>query len=712
MTAGVMFYVLAGSELVQVFGVDPCINLFNLLLQMKRPENEPSAKLKRMKGSLCNFYAVINPTKISKETHIPDIMASLQDTSKYAKVEPNSLLEGIATKFVARFLYLVIEDRSEYEATVVKLKEGYADLYRCLEIRARAAGKWTKDDIYLNGGIFEEGGQDTRNRQPPKMLDLEDRLRAKRSFRNDDDDPGLSIARRCEPHFASSYVQNSIEEDPVAVKNSREFVAFYVLLHCYLPDAHRYNAAASSSLKVHALKANFILPPFFSERNYIDNLLYHEEMPFMFPLFISCPAMSDIPWTYTPASDFSVWCEKLNLPLIIAEVVSKKEKQDRYRMLVQAISLARLAFQLRRPGSTAHPFIVAIYMTDVMIVERYILMQIESTNEVYITKKNFDIKRLVHATAFQREMYNLASELKFIVKELDATKRIELGAIKKAASGLLSLHSSNVTESTRSTTMDRSFNGRHDEDDLGIFGDDKMVANLAEMDCKVAYVAFGSLTGGPPIGCLKFVRDGGNEIEILHYLAGLDFESNHTVRAVRTWPIAGGSIIVMPLVGNRLTKLDDKDTFLWPVMKQLFEAVKFMHDNCVAHMDLKPSNLLIPSEYGTLTVIDFGVSVRVKKPEQLFQSKSRVGTEGYIAPEVGRTKFSPIRADLWSVGKVVEEFCTLCQPSPSRDWLLDLSKRLLDDDLKKRPMMAEVLQEMSNYSVASNGSSKSTQISQ
>ncbi|KAG5649840.1 hypothetical protein H0H81_001809 [Sphagnurus paluster] len=166
-----------------------------------------------------------------------------------------------------------------------------------------------------------------------------------------------------------------------------------------------------------------------------------------------------------------------------------------------------------------------------------------------------------------------------------------------------------------------------DEDDLGIFGDDKIVANLAEMDCKVAYVVFG------------------------------------------------------------------------PVMKQLFEAVKFMHDNYVAHMDLKPSNLLIPSEYGTLTVIDFGVSVRVKKLEQLFQSKSRVGTEGYIAPEVGRTKFSPIRADLWSVGKVVEEFFTLCRPSACRDWLLCLSKRLLDDDLKQRPMMAEVLQEMLNYSV-------------
>ncbi|KAF8159504.1 kinase-like domain-containing protein [Crassisporium funariophilum] len=134
-------------------------------------------------------------------------------------------------------------------------------------------------------------------------------------------------------------------------------------------------------------------------------------------------------------------------------------------------------------------------------------------------------------------------------------------------------------------------------------------------------------------------------------------------------------------------------------MKQLFEAVGFIHDHCVAHMDLKPSTLLIPSEYGTLTVVDFGVSVRVKTPGQLFQSKGRVGTEGYIAPEVGRTKFSPIRADLWSTGKVVEEFRMPCRPSPSRDWLLALSKELLDNDFNKRPMMSEVLQKMLNYGI-------------
>ena len=197
------------------------------------------------------------------------------------------------------------------------------------------------------------------------------------------------------------------------------------------------------------------------------------------------------------------------------------------------------------------------------------------------------------------------------------------------------------------------------------------------------------------VGCLKFVEDEGKEIEILQYLAGLPSESNHTVRPLAIWPVTGGTIIAMPVAGNHLTSLNALDTHLWSLATQLFEAVKFMHDHNVAHMDLKPSNLLIPSEYGRLTVVDFGLSFRLKNEAQLVEGHA--GTKGYIAPEVGHTKFRPIRADLWSVGKVIQELCMLCRPLPARDWLLLVSKQLLNGDPNKRSMMSEVLQWMPNF---------------
>jgi serine/threonine protein kinase len=203
-------------------------------------------------------------------------------------------------------------------------------------------------------------------------------------------------------------------------------------------------------------------------------------------------------------------------------------------------------------------------------------------------------------------------------------------------------------------------------------------------------------TSGKLIGCLKFVKDGAKEgeIEILQYFAALRSEFNHSVRPFAIWSVTGGSIIAMPAAGDSLTSLTDLDARLWSLTIQLFEGVQFMHDHNVAHMDLKPDNILVPSTYGRLTIVDFGLSVRLRNKAELLQG--RAGTEGYIAPEVGNTKFSPIRADLWSVGKVVKELCMLCRPSASRDRLSSVSELLLNDDPSKRPMMSEVLGWMLN----------------
>jgi serine/threonine protein kinase len=193
------------------------------------------------------------------------------------------------------------------------------------------------------------------------------------------------------------------------------------------------------------------------------------------------------------------------------------------------------------------------------------------------------------------------------------------------------------------------------------------------------------------IGCLKFVEDEA-EIGILQYLAALPSELNHTVRPFGVWSVTGGSIIAMPAAGKHLTDLTDPDTHLWSLMRQLFEAVQFMHDHNVAHMDLKPANILVSPCYGRLTIIDFGASVRLRNKMELRQGHA--GTQGYMAPEVGNTKFSPIRADLWSVGQVVKELCMLCRPSTYRDRLTGLSGLLLNNNPSKRPMMSEVLKQM------------------
>ena len=98
-------------------------------------------------------------------------------------------------------------------------------------------------------------------------------------------------------------------------------------------------------------------------------------------MFVKCDKLADLPRKYTPRNDFCVWFETSGFafPLILGEIVSDPDKgKDRFRMLLQAVALARVIFALRKAGSTQYPFIVAVYLTQDMTAERYIVMKLRS----------------------------------------------------------------------------------------------------------------------------------------------------------------------------------------------------------------------------------------------------------------------------------------------------------------------------------------------
>ncbi|KIM25598.1 hypothetical protein M408DRAFT_37565, partial [Serendipita vermifera MAFF 305830] len=93
--------------------------------------------------------------------------------------------------------------------------------------------------------------------------------------------------------------------------------------------------------------------------------------------------------------------------------------------------------------------------------------------------------------------------------------------------------------------------------------------------------------------------------------------------------------------------------------RQLLEGVAFMHQQLVAHLDLKPDNMVVTDMQTSprLLLIDFGTSVQVKSREDLVTGYR--GTAGWVAPEVGwhetpDQSFCPINADLWACGKMLE----------------------------------------------------------
>ena len=81
-------------------------------------------------------------------------------------------------------------------------------------------------------------------------------------------------------------------------------------------------------------------------------------------------------------------------------------------------------------------------------------------------------------------------------------------------------------------------------------------------------------------------------------------------------------------------------------IREIFEILAKVHARGVAHMDVKPENLVIDKR-NNLLLTDFGLAVKFDPADPKASKFS--GTLFYVAPEViGKREYNPILADIWS----------------------------------------------------------------
>jgi len=92
-------------------------------------------------------------------------------------------------------------------------------------------------------------------------------------------------------------------------------------------------------------------------------------------------------------------------------------------------------------------------------------------------------------------------------------------------------------------------------------------------------------------------------------------------------------------------------------VRQVTEAVAYLHTKGIVHRDLKPENLLLSSKKGDthLKLADFGLS---KVMEAAAVLETQCGTPGYVAPEVLMGNGYDEKVDIWSIGVIM--YILLC----------------------------------------------------
>lgn len=135
------------------------------------------------------------------------------------------------------------------------------------------------------------------------------------------------------------------------------------------------------------------------------------------------------------------------------------------------------------------------------------------------------------------------------------------------------------------------------------------------------------------------------------------FEDKHKVYLVMEL-VTGGELFDRIVEKGSYT---EKDASM--LIRQVLEAVDYMHEQGVVHRDLKPENLLYYSrdEDSKIMISDFGLS----KMEDSRTMATACGTPGYVAPEVLAQKPYGKAVDVWSIGVI--SYILLCGYPPFYD---------------------------------------------
>ena len=119
----------------------------------------------------------------------------------------------------------------------------------------------------------------------------------------------------------------------------------------------------------------------------------------------------------------------------------------------------------------------------------------------------------------------------------------------------------------------------------------------------------------------------------------------------------GGGSLHGYLKAQQNRRLEEKEAKR--IFKQIVEGLRYCHNRCITHRDIKLENLLL-DEHLNIKIIDFGFSTCIPNEKKI---KIFCGTPSYMAPEiVNKTEYCGPPADIWALGVLLFTILSGCFP--------------------------------------------------
>ncbi|XP_039092008.1 serine/threonine-protein kinase Nek5 [Hyaena hyaena] len=134
------------------------------------------------------------------------------------------------------------------------------------------------------------------------------------------------------------------------------------------------------------------------------------------------------------------------------------------------------------------------------------------------------------------------------------------------------------------------------------------------------------------------------------------FQENNRLFIVMEY--CDGGDLMKRIHRQRGVLFSEDQILIWFV--QISLGLKYIHDRKILHRDIKAQNIFLSKNDMVAKLGDFGIARVLNNTMEL--ARTCIGTPSYLSPEICQNKPYNNKTDIWSLGCVLYELCTLERP--------------------------------------------------